>query len=65
LKGLGLATHFVEFAAPLMPLQIDDAAGAALLRTLDASGQTVHTGGGAREEPPVAQAPLTPARRPR
>ncbi|MEE1802692.1 nitrite reductase large subunit NirB [Streptomyces sp. JV176] len=49
LKGLGLATHIVEFAPRLMPVQIDDGGGAALLRTIESMGLTVHTGVGTRE----------------
>ncbi|WP_267245026.1 nitrite reductase large subunit NirB [Streptomyces sp. PR69] len=49
LKGLGLATHIVEFAPRLMPVQVDDGGGAALLRTIENMGLTVHTGAGAQE----------------
>ncbi|HET6860214.1 MAG TPA: FAD-dependent oxidoreductase, partial [Streptomyces sp.] len=35
LKGLGLTTHIVEFAPRLMPVQIDEGGGAALLRTIE------------------------------
>ncbi|MDH2393623.1 nitrite reductase large subunit NirB [Streptomyces sp. HNM0663] len=49
LKGLGLATHIVEFAPRLMPVQVDDGGGTALLRTIENMGLTVHTGAGAQE----------------
>ncbi|MBO0514899.1 nitrite reductase large subunit [Streptomyces beijiangensis] len=46
LKGLGLDTHIVEFAPRLMPVQIDEGGGAALLRTIRNMGLSVHTGVG-------------------
>lgn len=49
LKGLGLATHIVEFAPRLMPVQIDEGGGAALLRTVETMGLAVHTGVGTQE----------------
>ncbi|MFF0432261.1 nitrite reductase large subunit NirB [Streptomyces sp. NPDC004327] len=49
LKGLGLDTHVVEFAPRLMPVQVDEGGGAALLRTIERMGLTVHTGAGTRE----------------
>ncbi|MGP3999469.1 nitrite reductase large subunit NirB [Streptomyces sp. 8N706] len=49
LKGLGLDTHIVEFAPRLMPVQVDDGGGAALLRTIEDMGLTVHTGVGTQE----------------
>ncbi|GAA0923349.1 nitrite reductase large subunit NirB [Streptomyces thermoalcalitolerans] len=49
LKGLGLATHIVEFAPRLMPVQVDDGGGAALLRTIEGMGLTVHTGTATQE----------------
>ncbi|MEU6648653.1 nitrite reductase large subunit NirB [Streptomyces sp. NPDC046900] len=49
LKGLGLATHIVEFAPRLMPAQVDEGGGAALLRTVEGLGLTVHTGTGTQE----------------
>nr|WP_055544856.1 nitrite reductase large subunit NirB [Streptomyces kanamyceticus] len=49
LRGLGLATHVVEFAPRLMPVQVDEGGGAALLRTLTGMGLTVHTGTGTQE----------------
>ncbi|MEV6720649.1 nitrite reductase large subunit NirB [Streptomyces xanthochromogenes] len=49
LSGLGLDTHIVEFAPRLMPAQVDEGGGAALLRTIENMGLTVHTGVGARE----------------
>ncbi|MFI6402770.1 nitrite reductase large subunit NirB [Streptomyces sp. NPDC050548] len=49
LKGLGLATHIVEFAPRLMPVQVDEGGGAALLRTIEDMGLTVHTGTGTQE----------------
>ncbi|MEU8967389.1 FAD-dependent oxidoreductase, partial [Streptomyces sp. NPDC048491] len=49
LNGLGLATHIVEFAPRLMPVQVDEGGGAALLRTIENMGLTVHTGVGTRE----------------
>ncbi|OIK02604.1 nitrite reductase large subunit [Streptomyces sp. MUSC 14] len=49
LKGLGLDTHIVEFAPRLMPVQVDDGGGAALLRTIEDLGLSVHTGVGTQE----------------
>ncbi|HEY9438215.1 MAG TPA: nitrite reductase large subunit NirB, partial [Streptomyces sp.] len=49
LQGLGLDTCVVEFAPRLMPVQVDDGGGAALLRTVEGMGLTVRTGVGARE----------------
>ncbi|MFD5763796.1 FAD-dependent oxidoreductase, partial [Streptomyces sp. NPDC127044] len=49
LKGLGLTTHIVEFAPRLMPVQVDEGGGAALLRTIQDMGLTVHTGTGTQE----------------
>ncbi|MFG2373435.1 nitrite reductase large subunit NirB [Streptomyces sp. NPDC048504] len=49
LKGLGLTSHIVEFAPRLMPVQIDEGGGAALLRTIEDMGLTVHTGVGTQE----------------
>lgn len=46
LQGLGLTTHIVEFAPRLMPVQVDDGGGAALLRTIEKMGLSVHTGVG-------------------
>ncbi|MFJ5552938.1 nitrite reductase large subunit NirB [Streptomyces sp. NPDC093225] len=49
LQGLGLDTHIVEFAPRLMPVQVDDGGGAALLRTIEGMGLSVHTGTGTQE----------------
>ncbi|MFJ6660344.1 nitrite reductase large subunit NirB [Streptomyces sp. NPDC091377] len=49
LQGLGLDTHIVEFAPRLMPVQVDEGGGAALLRTVEGMGLTVHTGTGTQE----------------
>ncbi|WP_255951649.1 nitrite reductase large subunit NirB [Streptomyces odontomachi] len=49
LKGLGLATHIVEFAPRLMPVQVDEAGGAELRRTIEGMGLVVHTGTGTQE----------------
>ncbi|WP_127354927.1 nitrite reductase large subunit NirB [Actinacidiphila soli] len=49
LKGLGLATHVVEFAPRLMPVQVDEGGGEALRRTIEGMGVTVHTGVGTQE----------------
>ncbi|MFF7351354.1 nitrite reductase large subunit NirB [Streptomyces filipinensis] len=49
LKGLGMDTHIVEFAPRLMPVQVDEGGGAALLRTIEGMGLTVHTGTGTQE----------------
>ncbi|WP_435877971.1 nitrite reductase large subunit NirB [Streptomyces kurssanovii] len=49
LKGLGLQTHVVEFAPRLMPVQVDEGGGAALLRTIENMGLSVHTGVGTQE----------------
>ncbi|WP_030855631.1 nitrite reductase large subunit NirB [Streptomyces griseus] len=47
LRTLGLATHVVEFAPRLMPLQVDDGGAAALRSTIESMGVAVHTGVGA------------------
>ncbi|GAA1926210.1 nitrite reductase large subunit NirB [Streptomyces sodiiphilus] len=44
LRGLGLATHIVEFNPRLMALQVDEGGGAALRRTVEEMGLLVHTG---------------------
>ncbi|MFD0314872.1 nitrite reductase large subunit NirB [Streptomyces flavalbus] len=49
LKGLGLTSHIVEFAPRLMPVQVDEGGGAALLRTIEEMGLGVHTGVGTQE----------------
>ncbi|MET9252640.1 nitrite reductase large subunit NirB [Streptomyces sp. NPDC003717] len=49
LQGLGLDTHIVEFAPRLMPVQVDEGGGAALLRTVAGMGLSVHTGTGTQE----------------
>ncbi|MFD8722294.1 nitrite reductase large subunit NirB [Streptomyces sp. NPDC059629] len=49
LRGLGLTSHIVEFAPRLMPVQVDEGGGAALLRTVEEMGLTVHTGVGTQE----------------
>ncbi|MFJ9146487.1 nitrite reductase large subunit NirB [Streptomyces sp. NPDC102270] len=49
LKGLGLTSHIVEFAPRLMPVQVDEGGGAALLRTIEQMGLSVHTGVGTQE----------------
>ena len=49
LKGLGLTSHIVEFAPRLMPVQVDEGGGAALLRTIEDMGLSVHTGVGTQE----------------
>ncbi|MFG3369816.1 nitrite reductase large subunit NirB [Streptomyces sp. NPDC090032] len=49
LRGLGLDTHVVEFAPRLMPVQVDEGGGAALLRTITGLGLSVHTGVGTQE----------------
>ncbi|MGI5399049.1 nitrite reductase large subunit NirB [Streptomyces sp. CA-135486] len=49
LKGLGLATHIVEFNPRLMSLQVDEGGGAALRRTVENMGLVVHTGVGGKE----------------
>ncbi|MYW14738.1 FAD-dependent oxidoreductase, partial [Streptomyces sp. SID2955] len=49
LTGLGLDTHVVEFAPRLMPAQVDEGGGAALLRTVEGMGLTVRTGVGTQE----------------
>jgi nitrite reductase (NADH) large subunit len=49
LQGLGLTSHIVEFAPRLMPVQVDDGGGAALLRTIEEMGLSVHTGVGTQE----------------
>jgi nitrite reductase (NADH) large subunit len=49
LKGLGLATHVVEFAPRLMPVQVDEGGGAALRRIVEGLEVSVHTGVGTQE----------------
>ncbi|MFE9253617.1 nitrite reductase large subunit NirB [Streptomyces sp. NPDC006879] len=49
LQGLGLGTRVVEFAPRLMPVQVDQGGGAALLRTIEGMGLSVHTGVGTEE----------------
>ncbi|GAB2943525.1 nitrite reductase large subunit NirB [Streptomyces heilongjiangensis] len=49
LKGLGIESHIVEFAPRLMPVQVDEGGGAALLRTIEEMGLSVHTGVGTQE----------------
>jgi nitrite reductase (NADH) large subunit len=44
LRNLGLETHVVEAAPRLLPLQVDEAGGAALRRQVEALGVVVHTG---------------------
>ncbi|WP_259453720.1 nitrite reductase large subunit NirB [Streptomyces ginkgonis] len=46
LRGLGLDSHIVEFNPRLMPVQVDEGGGAALRRTVEEMGLTVHTGVG-------------------
>jgi nitrite reductase (NADH) large subunit len=43
LVQLGLTTHVVEMAPRLMPVQLDGAAGATLVRHIEKLGVTVHT----------------------
>src|SRR5690606_24807166 len=43
LRLLGLRTHVVEFAPRLMPMQLDEAGGAMLLRHVEKLGLAVHT----------------------
>jgi nitrite reductase (NADH) large subunit len=43
LRALGLETHVVEFAPRLMPVQLDEAASAALRCRIEALGVRVHT----------------------
>ncbi|MFE7760692.1 nitrite reductase large subunit NirB [Streptomyces sp. NPDC057438] len=59
LKGLGLTSHIVEFAPRLMPVQVDDGGGAALLRTIENMGLSVHTGVGTQEIVVDAQGAVT------
>ncbi len=49
LVQLGLETHVVEMAPRLMPVQLDEAGGAALVRHIDKLGVTVHTGAATEE----------------
>jgi nitrite reductase (NADH) large subunit len=46
LRLLGLRTSVVEFAAHLMPMQLDEAGGAMLRRRIEELGIAVHTGTG-------------------
>lgn len=43
LKLLGVKTHVIEFAPRLMPVQLDDEAGAVLKGKIEALGLSVHT----------------------
>ena len=43
LKSLGLKTHVIEFAPRLMPVQLDDPAGALLKTKIEQIGVSVHT----------------------
>jgi nitrite reductase (NADH) large subunit len=43
-QQLGLQTHVVEMAPRLMPVQLDQAGGAALVRHIEGLGVTVHAG---------------------
>jgi nitrite reductase (NADH) large subunit len=45
LLQLGLETHVVEMAPRLMPVQLDEAGGRALVRHIEQLGVRVHTGG--------------------
>ena len=49
LKSLGLKVHVVEFAPRLMPVQLDDEAGALLRRKIEDLGVSVHTSKATRE----------------
>ncbi|GAA0792169.1 nitrite reductase large subunit NirB [Marinobacterium sediminicola] len=49
LKSLGLDVHVVEFAPRLMPVQLDEEAGAMLRRKIEALGVAVHTDKATRE----------------
>jgi nitrite reductase (NADH) large subunit len=42
LRSLGLETHVVEFAPRLMPMQVDEGGGQALLRHIESLGVRVH-----------------------
>ncbi len=42
LRALGLATHVVEFASRLMPLQVDDAGGSMLRSKIEELGVEIH-----------------------
>jgi nitrite reductase (NADH) large subunit len=44
LRRLDIATHVVELAPRLMPMQVDEAGGAMLRRHIEDLGLTVHTG---------------------
>ncbi|QNK02337.1 nitrite reductase large subunit NirB [Dyella telluris] len=44
LRDMGLETHVVEFATRLMAVQVDDAGGQVLRRTIEDLGLVVHTG---------------------
>ncbi|GAB3794066.1 nitrite reductase large subunit NirB [Nocardioides ungokensis] len=48
LVQLGLETHVVEMAPRLMPVQLDDGAGSALVRHIEKLGVTVHAGAATR-----------------
>ncbi|WP_438874203.1 nitrite reductase large subunit NirB [Streptomyces calidiresistens] len=49
LRGLGLEAHIVEFNDRLMAIQVDSGGGAALRRTVEGMGLTVHTGVAGKE----------------
>jgi len=44
LLAMGLATHVVEFAPRLMPVQVDDGGGGALRRRIEDLGVSIHLG---------------------
>ena len=48
LVQLGLETHVVEMAPRLMPVQLDDGGGSALVRHIEKLGVSVHTGAATR-----------------
>ena len=55
LKALGLEAHVVEFAAQLMPVQLDPEAGGLLKAKIEALGVQVHTGKATQQVESVGQ----------
>ncbi|MFL6074410.1 MAG: nitrite reductase large subunit NirB [Mycobacteriales bacterium] len=58
LAGMGLATHVVEMAPRLMPMQVDEGGGALLRRLVERLDLTVHTGVSTRAIRPGAERAL-------
>ncbi|HEY6797919.1 MAG TPA: nitrite reductase large subunit NirB [Kineosporiaceae bacterium] len=61
LRALGAASHVVEFAPRLMPLQVDEGGGEALRRLVEGLGVTVHVGARTTRVLPRRSGPRTGA----